>query len=237
MCQSQRLSWQLTAETGPEPASQHLASDRRDRETRGDKRETRPWSQRHSIWHLTGETGRQEDKRKTGPWNRRHTFPFSIPQVRTPMLRCLGKTTDKPTNKQTNKPTKNNRQTNKQTYKNNTTNKPTNNTIQKETQKHKPAKLAGAAPEFRARTAQWLRMSGADLASRTSTAWGEPLEASNLSPRAPPYTQYPLSGNVGPLKKEVFTMETQVVQKIPWKRWVSGVGGMLDSICLTTILR
>ena len=71
-------------DTTPEPASQHLASE-------GDKRETRPWSQRHSIWHLTGETGRQEDKRKTGPRKGRHTFPFSIPQVRTPMLRYLGK--------------------------------------------------------------------------------------------------------------------------------------------------
>ena len=103
-------------DTTPEPASQHLASDRGDWETQGDKRGTRPqsqrhsiwhltaetgrhreasgrprpWSQRHTIWHLTGETGRHEDKRKTGPQNRRHTFPFSIPQVRTPMHRCLG---------------------------------------------------------------------------------------------------------------------------------------------------
>ena len=68
-------------DTTPEPASQHLACDRRDWETQGDKQETRetqgdkretPWSQGYSI-------------------NRRHTFPFSIPQVRTPMLRCLGK--------------------------------------------------------------------------------------------------------------------------------------------------
>ena len=85
-------------DTTPEPASQHLASDRRDWETQGDKRETRPWSQRHSIWHLTGETGRQEDKRKTGPRNRRHTFLFSILQVRTPMLRCFGNNNNKSKN-------------------------------------------------------------------------------------------------------------------------------------------
>ena len=99
---SQRLrdAGRQAGDTTPEPASQHLASDRRDwetqgdkqeTETQGDKRETRPWSHRYSIWHLTGETGRQEDKWKTGPRNRRHTFPFAIPQVRTPMLRCLGK--------------------------------------------------------------------------------------------------------------------------------------------------
>ena len=64
--------WHPTAETArqagdttPEPASQHLTSDRRDWETQGDKRETRPRSRRHSvwhpsvsIWHLTAETGR-----------------------------------------------------------------------------------------------------------------------------------------------------------------------------------
>ena len=38
----------LTATT-PGPASQHLASDRKHWETQGEKRETRPWSQRHSI--------------------------------------------------------------------------------------------------------------------------------------------------------------------------------------------
>ena len=100
--------WHLTAETGrhretsgrhdPEPASQHLASDRRDRETQGDKRETRPGASVTASGIQTQRetrTGRQEDKRKTGPRNRRHTFLFSIPQVRTPMLRCLGKKEEK----------------------------------------------------------------------------------------------------------------------------------------------
>ena len=62
---SQRHSiWPLTAETGrhretsgrrdPAASVTALASDRRDWETQGDKRETRPW-------HLTAETGRHSE--------------------------------------------------------------------------------------------------------------------------------------------------------------------------------
>ena len=40
-------------DTTPEPASQRLASDRRDWETQPYKRDTRPRSRRHSIWHAT----------------------------------------------------------------------------------------------------------------------------------------------------------------------------------------
>ena len=69
-----RSIWHLTAETQGDKrdASEHLASDRRDWETGGttrpgDKRETRPRSQRHSIWPLNerlgdrrlGDTGRE----------------------------------------------------------------------------------------------------------------------------------------------------------------------------------
>ena len=45
-------------DTTPEPASQHS----RDWETQGDKRETRPRSRRHSIWHLTAEIGRHRKR-------------------------------------------------------------------------------------------------------------------------------------------------------------------------------
>ena len=75
--------------------SQHLASDRRGWETQGDKRETRPWSRRHSIWHLTGETGRQEDKRKTGPRNRRHTSHSLYLKLEPQCFAVWGKTNKK----------------------------------------------------------------------------------------------------------------------------------------------
>ena len=79
-------------DTTPEPASQHVASDRRDLGRQGDKRETPPRSRRHSIWHLTAETGRHRetsrrhsiwhltetgrhrDKRETQPWSRRDSI-------------------------------------------------------------------------------------------------------------------------------------------------------------------
>ena len=54
-----RCEVSVSADTTPEPASQHLASDR-----------TRPRSRRHSTWHLTAtaETGKtQGDKRETPP--------------------------------------------------------------------------------------------------------------------------------------------------------------------------
>ena len=95
-------------DTTLEPASQHLASDRRDWETQGDKRETRPRSRRHSIWHLTADretsggrhdppasrhlASKQAENRTPEPASH---FPFSIPQVRTPMLCCLGKNEQK----------------------------------------------------------------------------------------------------------------------------------------------
>ena len=61
-----------------EPASQHLASDRGDWETQGDKCKTRrPRSQRHSVWDLTGETlqdtGRQAGD-TTRPRSQRHSI-------------------------------------------------------------------------------------------------------------------------------------------------------------------
>ena len=52
-----------------EPASQHLASDRGDWETQGDKCKTRPRSQRHSVWDLTGET-LQDTGRQAGDTTR-----------------------------------------------------------------------------------------------------------------------------------------------------------------------
>ena len=91
---SDRKDWETQGdkrETTSEPASQHLASSdrrnwetqgdetgrhreasgrhdpgarvtaRRDCETQGGKRETRPRSQRHSIWHLTAEAGRHRE--------------------------------------------------------------------------------------------------------------------------------------------------------------------------------
>ena len=92
--------WETQGDSGRrprKPASQHPGCDRRDwetqgdkqetRETQGDKRETRPWSQHLASDRRDWETGRQAENRTR---NRRHTFPFSIPQVRTSMLRCLG---------------------------------------------------------------------------------------------------------------------------------------------------
>ena len=55
------------------------------------------------------------------------------------------------------------------------------------------------------------------------------LRASTL-PLQTPHSKYPLfSGyDVDPLlKKEVFTLENQVSQNIPYKKWVFGVGGSM----------
>ena len=55
---------------------QNLASDRRDWEThwetQGDKWKTRLRSRRHSIWHLTAETGRNRETSGRRPRSRRH---------------------------------------------------------------------------------------------------------------------------------------------------------------------
>ena len=76
--------WHQAGDTTLEPASQHLASDRKDWETQGDKRETRPRSQprrrekrprsrHHGIWHLTAETGRyRETSRRHRETSGRH---------------------------------------------------------------------------------------------------------------------------------------------------------------------
>ena len=82
----------VTAST-PEPASKHLASDRGEWETQrlGDTEgdtTLEPPSRHLASDRRDWETGRQAENKTRNP---RHTFPFSIPQVRTPMLRCLGK--------------------------------------------------------------------------------------------------------------------------------------------------
>ena len=98
----QTASWQkVSPKTRKEEAASVVLPGtilyRRDWETQGEKRETRPQSQRHSIWHLTTETarhsktsGRQDpaarvtasrirpqrlgDKRETPPWSQRHSI-------------------------------------------------------------------------------------------------------------------------------------------------------------------
>ena len=66
-------------------------SNQRDWETggrqKGDKTPARV-SQHLASRHLTG---RQEEKREARPLSQRHIFPFFKPQVRTPILRRLGK--------------------------------------------------------------------------------------------------------------------------------------------------
>ena len=47
---------------------------------------------RRQAGDTTPEPASQRQEDKTGPHNWRYTFPFFKPQVRTPMLRCLGKT-------------------------------------------------------------------------------------------------------------------------------------------------
>ena len=99
--QPQRLgdTARQAGDTTPEPASQKRAPQRLgDTGTSG----------RHDPGAGVTASGRQEDKQKTGPRNRRHTFPFSIPQVRTPMLRCLGKNNSNTNNSNDNNNNNNN---------------------------------------------------------------------------------------------------------------------------------
>ena len=64
---SDRRDWETQGdkrETSAEPASQHLASDRGDWETQGHKPETRPWSQRHETGRHKETSGRQARSRR-----------------------------------------------------------------------------------------------------------------------------------------------------------------------------